>query len=62
MMNDDAKGEDWILNCALGVQVVEPTGRKKKAAGGLCFRMLGDPMRWNIGRLASSRGRVVVAF
>ena len=32
-----------------------PTGRKK--SGGLCFRILGDPMRWNIGRLASSRGR-----
>ena len=29
----------------------------EKKSAGLCFRILGDPMRWNIGRLASSRGR-----
>ena len=54
---DDVKGEDWILNCALGVKVVEGGTDRTKKKRGVCFRILGDPMRWNIGRLASSRGR-----
>ncbi len=49
------RGLDFELRAR--IKVVEGHRPDEKEAG-FFLGILGDPMRWNIGRLASSRGRV----